>query len=109
MSLFYTKTGLNKGLIYRARYRCRNTIGWSSYSPITYLTAASVPTAPPVPVYVTATATTISITLQPSADNGGTKVTSYELAIDDGEQGDFVPVVSYDQSMAFVIRQSLET
>ena len=36
----FTITGLNQGTLYRLRYRCRNEIGWSEYSPIAYILAA---------------------------------------------------------------------
>lgn len=47
--------------------------------------------------------------LQPSAENGGATVSSYELYIDDGNSGAFVKVASYDSTMAFVIDQAVET
>lgn len=44
----YTITGDNiqKANLYRLRYRARNDIGWSDYSPIAYIKAANVPKAP---------------------------------------------------------------
>lgn len=35
-----------KGTVYRLRYRVKNAIGWSEYSPIAYIQAASKPIAP---------------------------------------------------------------
>ena len=32
-----------KGLVYRVRYRVKNAVGWSDYSPIGYLRAADKP------------------------------------------------------------------
>jgi len=50
MTLSYTYSlNIIKGSTYRARYRALNLIGWSGYSPIGYLTAASAPSAPPAP------------------------------------------------------------
>jgi hypothetical protein len=41
----YIVTGDNilKATLYRLRYRARNEIGWSDYSPIAYVKAANVP------------------------------------------------------------------
>jgi len=51
----HTIGGLHRGMTYRFRYRARNSVGWSDWSPIAYLFPASVPTAPPTPVYVSST------------------------------------------------------
>jgi len=57
MTLSYVfSRNITKGQTYRARYRVRNAVGWSGYSPIGYLIAASVPNAPPAPQFVSATA-----------------------------------------------------
>ena len=37
---------IEKGTLYRLRYRAMNKIGWSDYSPIVYILAATVPKAP---------------------------------------------------------------
>lgn len=57
---------VERGLLYRTRYRVRNAIGWSDYSPIGYLRAASPPYAPPAPAFVAATADTITVKLDRS-------------------------------------------
>ena len=41
--------GVEKGNVYRVRYRVRNAVGWSDYSPIGYLRAADRPSAPLTP------------------------------------------------------------
>ena len=85
-----------KGLVYRVRYRVRNAVGWSDYSPIGYLRVADKPDAPPVPQFVEATSSTILLALQPSADDGGASIDRYEIWIDDGDLGDFSKVEGYD-------------
>jgi len=35
-----------KGTVFRLRYRVKNAIGWSEYSPIAYIQAATKPIAP---------------------------------------------------------------
>ena len=76
---------MTKGRVYRVRYRVRNDIGWSDYSPIAYLRAADVPEAPPAPIIVSASATAIKLTLLPTKERGGAEITGYELWIDNGE------------------------
>jgi hypothetical protein len=55
MILAFTYRPAERGIIYRARYRCRNVIGWSDYSPVGYLLAAKVPARAEAPVYSSAT------------------------------------------------------
>jgi hypothetical protein len=44
-----------KGRTYRFMYRVRNQIGWSDFSITTYILAASPPSKPPAPTYVSST------------------------------------------------------
>ena len=99
MTLSYTYTrNIKKGETYRARYRVRNLVGWSGFSPIGYLVAASVPDAPPAPTFVSATKTSISVIVPRVLENNGSPVISYQLLIDDGLGGNFKSVTSYDQN-----------
>lgn len=110
MTLTYTfSNNVQKGDTYRARYRALNQVGWSGFSPIGYLIAASVPDAPQAPQFVSATTTTISILVPRVLENNGSPVTHYVLFIDDGLGGNFSPVNSYDQNPAFLIDASVET
>lgn len=43
---------IQRGAVYRFRYRASNVNGWSDYSPMTYLMAATIPDAP-LPVTLT--------------------------------------------------------
>ena len=43
LSLSFVYREVKRGFIYRARYRVRNAIGWSDYSPVSSLLAASPP------------------------------------------------------------------
>jgi hypothetical protein len=88
LSFVYKK--VERGLQYRARYRARNVIGWSDYSPIGFLLASSVPSAPPALKYAGATNSTISLDIFRAIDNGGSSIASHELWIDDGLEGNFV-------------------
>ena len=96
--------------MFRARYRVRNAVGWSAYSPVTLTRAARRPAAPILPpVFTAATSTTMSVALTFSEDNGGAPITRHELWIDDGALGIFQPVNSYGgASRGFTIEQSSE-
>jgi hypothetical protein len=109
MTLMYTHSlNILKGQTYRARYRAQNLVGWSGYSPIGYLIAASVPDAPPSPRFESATISSISVIVPRVLENGGSPVTSYELLIDDGLGGNFKNISSYDQNPAFIIDSTVE-
>jgi hypothetical protein len=107
----YTYRNVTRGLIYRARYRVRNAIGWSDYSPMGYLKAAIRPSAPPAPGFIAATANSIMVKLGRSEDNGGAEISAYELWIDGGELlSQFSKVASYSGLEAsFVIDRAVET
>lgn len=94
LSTTYTTSDITKGLTYRFRYRVRNAVGWSGYSPTGYIQAASKPEAPPAPTFVSATDSAIDMSLCDSADDGGAVVTLYKLYIDKGSG--FVDVGNYD-------------
>lgn len=67
------------GAIYRFRYRTLNINGWSEFSPITYIKAATSPERPPAPTFVTATADSITINLYQTINTGGSEIQSYQL------------------------------
>ncbi len=58
---FTITQGIVKGYTYRFRYRVQNIIGWTVFSPVTYILAASVPQKPPQPVVVSSSDTLIQI------------------------------------------------
>lgn len=43
---FTITSNIVKRTLYRLRYRARNAIGWGAYSPIVYVRAANIPSAP---------------------------------------------------------------
>lgn len=61
--LFYTHAGVTRGTNYRLRYRARNRIGWSEYSNIVYVLAATKPQKPPAPTLQSTDATSITLNL----------------------------------------------
>jgi hypothetical protein len=52
---------ISQGVTYGFRYRARNIYGWGSWSPITYILAASVPEAPLTPAFGSATDNSITV------------------------------------------------
>ena len=71
-------------MTYGFRYRALNAYGWGDWSPVTYFLAATIPAAPPVPTYTSASDSSISMNLYMSSDDGGDTITDYELFMDDG-------------------------
>lgn len=65
--------------MYRFRYRSKNINGYSNWSPITYVRAATVPSRPPAPEFKTATATSITISVFSSLDDKGSEISSIQL------------------------------
>lgn len=46
MTLSFLYKNVTRGLLYQVRYRAKNVIGWSDYSPVGFIYAASVPAKP---------------------------------------------------------------
>ena len=91
-------TNIIKGETYRVRYRASNVNGWSAYSNIAHILAASSPDAPPAgPLYITSTDTTIALLLTFSVENNGAPITSHKLYMDAGSlSSSFSQVSSYN-------------
>jgi hypothetical protein len=88
---------ITTGMTYRFRYRAMNINGWSGWSPIGFIKAASVPQAPLAPTLVGATSTSITVKINLSLDNGGAPILDYKLFIDQGSLGSLFTLVScYD-------------
>jgi hypothetical protein len=73
---FTIAQGITSGTMYRFRYRSENVNGYSDWSPVTYITAATVPSRPPTPEFSTATATSITINVFSSLDSKGSEITA---------------------------------
>jgi len=88
-------TQINRGYTYRLKYRAQNIIGWSDYSPVSYIQAATAPKAPSPISLVSTTSTTITISIGACFDNGGSAIQSYSLYRDDGTTtSNFVSVIT---------------
>ena len=71
--------------------------GWSSFSPISNIKAATKPERPPAPTFKTATATSVTIDMYRSSQDGGDLIISYELWRNSGGSSTtYVKVSSYD-------------
>ena len=89
LSLVYNVTAhyptMERGAYVQARYRCKNEIGWSSYSSHSYLLKAGVPSRPPRPLYLSSSATSITLQIQPSVDSNGAPIFAYAIYRDNGD------------------------
>lgn len=88
LQLFFTVTrNVEKGKTYTFRYRAINAVGAGGWSPIQNINAATIPMAPPRPVYVSSTNTSITVSFSFSTDNGGSKIIRHRLYRDIGNLG----------------------
>lgn len=87
---------ITRGITYRFRYRAANVNGWSGWSPIAYIQAATVPRAPLAPTLVTSDSSSLTLQINPSLDNGGSPIIAYKLFMDNGTLGsDFTLVDTF--------------
>ena len=67
------------GEYFSFRYRVQNTNGWSGYSPISYIQAAAVPSAPDAPSFSQVSDTNVTLTILASQNDNGTPIDAYYL------------------------------
>lgn len=77
-------TLIDKGERYQVRYRAKNRVGWSSWSPISYVLVAGPPSTPPAPVLVSADSGEIVVLVGSVPSDNGSPVTAYNIMIDGG-------------------------
>ena len=96
--------GIVQGTIYRFRYRSKNVNGWSEFSPITYIKAATTPSRPPAPIFDGATATTIDLNFLPSEDSRGSEILRYELEMNTGAGSTtYNTITAYDSEESYQV------
>jgi len=78
-TVFTVSTGIVTGEMYRFRYRSRNTNGWSGWSPVIYVKAATVPSRPPAPKFKTATSDSVTLSLYSSTETRGGEILSLQI------------------------------
>lgn len=82
---FVVTQGIARGEEYVFRYRGINQVGAGEWSDLVIVKAATIPSHPPQPEYVSSTSTTITLQLFETSDNGGSKITGYKLERDAGD------------------------
>jgi hypothetical protein len=107
---YTTEVNINKGGLYRFRYRSKNINGWSDWSPITNVRAATIPVRPPAPTFLTATASSITLGLSQSLNSRGSDITHYELFRNTGgTSNSYIIVSTYDgQSNSHILTTLLD-
>jgi len=90
--------GIERGRYYRFRYRVMNVVGYSAYSEVAYIQAVDVPETPARPTFVSATDTTITLSIIESVDSKGVDVVSYGIYLDAGNDmtSAFSELADYD-------------
>lgn len=90
--------GIERGRYYRFRYRVKNVVGYSSYSEVAYIQAVDVPATPARPKFLSATDTSITVSVIESVDSKGVDVTSYAIYLDAGNDmtSAFTELTDYD-------------
>ena len=71
LSIFVYGHGIQKGEIYKLRYRAWNINGASEWSSFGYIRAAQVPSRPETPNYLSSDVDSVTIGISPSHDDGG--------------------------------------
>ena len=85
-----------KSVHYEIKFRVRNQVGWSDFSPVASFIAADTPSEPTAPELISFSSTQISLSFNlASVDNGGLPIVSYTLEITDNVLTGFTPVVGY--------------
>jgi len=99
---------ITSGGIYRLTFRAKNINGWSLFSPISNIKAATKPQRPPAPTFYSATSTSVTINMYRSSEDGGDLILDYELWRNTGGSSTtYVNVTSYDGvSMSWTVSVS---
>ena len=73
--------------VFRYKWRARNINGWSEFSPVAYLIAASIPPKPqkPILIFIDDATLVVTINLPSPQDSGGSVIIDHELYIDGGD------------------------
>jgi len=60
-------------------------VGWSDYSPVAYVRAATKPQAPLQPTYYASTGVAFTVTIPRSENDMGSPITGYKIYCDAGD------------------------
>jgi len=92
-----------KGHTFRFKYRVKNNIGWTEFSPVTYILAASVPIKPPAAKVVSTADTQIVLQIFEPVDNGGSVVTKYDVYLDSGSGYGVVATIDHQLGVPMTV------
>jgi hypothetical protein len=93
--LLYTPPYPGAGNMFR--YRARNAVGWSSYSPTKYIEAIGKPGIPPAPELDSATSSKILLKIIHTNENNGGQIDYHELYRDNGSpSSSYTKITDYD-------------
>ena len=81
----------------------RNRIGWTVFSPMTYILAASVPIKPPSPKVLATADNQIDLEVFEPLDNGGSIVTKFEVYMDSGTGYGLISTITYNLGSVFSV------
>ena len=82
---FVITSQVKRGVVYSFRYRAINAVGLGEWSDVALVRAATMPSAPPTPYYISSTSTSIKLGFTKTDDNQGSKITHYSLMRDSGD------------------------
>ena len=103
----------DRGLIYRLRYRAMNGVGWGEYSDTLSALCAEPPRPPSAPTLASATGTSMELKFEESEDDGGSRISSYELYWSSNYQAaepTFTKVTGYtNNQMGYTLTDHLDT
>jgi len=99
-----------KGTRYEVRYRVKNSVGWSRFSPSVSFIAADIPSEPnPLTLTsVSATEITVEFDLQ-TIDNGGLPLTGFKLEGTFDIQSGFTEFTSYTGAASHTLTSSQDS
>jgi hypothetical protein len=99
---FTVRDNVLKGRAHRFRYRARNAVGWGPFSSEATVRAAERPSRPEPPRFSGFDSGTLTVTISPSADNGGSALLATALEVDAGDDytSAFSGVTGYDGASA---------
>jgi hypothetical protein len=112
MTTHYTVTqNITKGRSFRFMYRAKNAVGWSPFSAVSTVLAATVPSAPKAPYFLSFSDSTLRIVVPRSSSDGGDTISTYELWVDAGDDftSTFTKLTGYSNNqMVYLATQQVD-
>ena len=112
MTTHYTVTqNITKGRSFRFMYRAKNAVGWSPFSAVSTVLAATVPSTPKAPYFLSFSDLTLRIVVPRSSSDGGDTISTYELWVDAGDDftSTFTKLTGYSNNqMVYLATQQVD-